>query len=159
VSAEGAADDADLAILVAAAMHAVSARLRSAMDERGIERMRPSYGYVIRAVAAEEPSVNRMAQLLGVTKQSASRLVDDMERDGFVERVENPDDRRVRRLRLTEQGRAVRSTALATSAAMEAELRRELGADVDAARRTLVALVAASGALEDLAAGRARPAW
>jgi DNA-binding MarR family transcriptional regulator len=155
----GAETEPDLVILVAAAMHAVSIRLGAAMEERGIAGMRPSYGYVIRAVAAEEPSVNRMAELLGVTKQSASRLVGDMERDGFVERVAQPDDRRVRRLRLTERGREVRSTALATSAAMEAELRRELGDDVDAARRALVALVAAAGTLGDLSAGRARPSW
>ena len=39
--------------------------------------MRPSFGFVLRAVAAEEPTVSRLAELLGVTKQAASRLVDD----------------------------------------------------------------------------------
>ncbi|EHN11442.1 Transcriptional regulator MarR family [Patulibacter medicamentivorans] len=151
---------ADLPILLAGAMSAVSDRLLAAMQDRGIADMRPSFGYVIRAVAAERPTVNGLAERLGVTKQSASRLVDDMERDGFVERVVDPADRRARRLQLTDKGATVRGIAIATGTAIEAELRDVLDASaVVAARAVLEAIITAGGARADLAARRARPTW
>ena len=76
----------DLAILIAAGYGALTERLATAMDERGIEGMRPSFGFVIRAVAAEQPTITRLAELLDVTKQSASGLADEAERAGFIER-------------------------------------------------------------------------
>lgn len=152
--------EADLAILLAAAMSAVSERLLAAVHASGTTEMRQSYGFVIRAVSAEQPTVNRLAERLGVTKQSVSRLVDDMERDGLVERVVVPEDRRARRLHLTAKGAAVRRTAMSTSASIEAELRDAVGADaVAGARAVLTALVDRAGRLDDLEAKRARPTW
>jgi hypothetical protein len=47
------------------------------MTGDGLGDMRPSYGLVIRAVAAVEPTINRLAELLGVTKQAASKLAEE----------------------------------------------------------------------------------
>ncbi|MEA2479059.1 MAG: hypothetical protein QOJ07_981 [Thermoleophilaceae bacterium] len=153
-------NEPDLAILLAASYRALTDRLGEAMRAADLAQMRPTYGFVIRAVAAEEPTVGRLAELLEVTKQAASRIADDMQRDGFLERVADPGDRRRARLRLTARGRRVRERALATSAAMERELVEELGADkVAALREALLALVIRGGALEDVLARRARPAW
>ena len=99
------ADEPDLAILLAAAYRALTERLAEAMDKRHIDGMRPSFGFVIRAVAAEEPTITRLAEMLGVTKQSASALADEAERAGFVERAAVAGDRRSRHLRLTAKGR------------------------------------------------------
>src|SRR5919206_4161645 len=92
-------DFPDLAILLAAGYRALADRLQTDMRSAGLADMRPSYGFVIRAVAAEEPTINRLAELLEVTKQAASRMADEMERDGFIERHADPDDRRRLRLR------------------------------------------------------------
>src|SRR5215471_18753667 len=97
------------------------------IDARGIEGMRPSFGFVIRAVAAEQPTITRLAEMLDVTKQSASALADEAERAGFIERAAVPGDRRSRHLRLTAKGEEVRATALATSRQIERELAAELG--------------------------------
>ena len=70
--------DPDFAILITAANRCIADRLLDAVATAGGDRMRPSFGFVLRAVAAEEPTVSRLAELLGVTKQAASRLVDDM---------------------------------------------------------------------------------
>jgi DNA-binding MarR family transcriptional regulator len=43
----------------------------------------------------------------GVTNAAASQLIDRLVQMGLVERLEDPDDRRVRHLRLTAKGRAV----------------------------------------------------
>jgi DNA-binding MarR family transcriptional regulator len=122
--------------------------------------MRPSFGFLIRAVAAEQPTITRLAEMLDVTKQSASALADEAERAGFVERATVPGDRRSRYLRLTVMGEEVRATALSTSRALEHELQRELGAGGLAAMRDgLLALVTASGDLDRVMARRARLVW
>ena len=150
----------DLAILIAAGYRALTERLATAMDERGIEGMRPRFGFVIRAVAAEQPTITRLAELLDVTKQSASGLADEAEQAGFIERVTVAGDRRSRHLRLTRQGERVRATALATSDRLERELAGELGpAGLAAMRAGLLALVASTGDLEHVMARRARLAW
>ncbi|MFL5864817.1 MAG: MarR family winged helix-turn-helix transcriptional regulator [Solirubrobacteraceae bacterium] len=154
------ADPPDLAILLAAGYRALTERLAAAMEARGIDRMRPSFGFVIRAVAAERPTITRLAEMLDVTKQSASGLADEAERAGFIERVADPGDRRSRRLRLTAKGEQVRATALATSAELERELDGELGADgLGAMRSGLLALVTSTGDLEHVLARRARLVW
>jgi DNA-binding MarR family transcriptional regulator len=146
----------DLAILLAAAYGALIQELRSAHEAAGLE-VRPAFGFVIRAVAAEEPTINRLAQLLDVTKQAASQLADEVQQAGFIERFDDPADRRRRRLRLTELGRSVRETSLRTSAALERDLAAELGTEaVAGCRATLLALSARAGALEDVLARRAR---
>lgn len=154
------ADEPDLAILLAAAYRALTERLDDAMEARRIEGMRPSFGFVIRAVASEEPTITRLAEMLDVTKQSASGLADEAEGAGFVERVTAPGDRRSRHLRLTAKGRRVRSTALAASDELERELEQVLGAGGLAAMRLgLLEIVTRSGALEDVLARRARLVW
>jgi DNA-binding MarR family transcriptional regulator len=147
----------DLVILVAAAFTAVTERLERELAALGIEDMRPSYGFVIRAVHAERPTVNGLAELLGVTKQSASKLADDMIRAGFLTRVPDPDDRRRVRLELTDRGAAVRAGALRTSEKLERELTATAGARAaPALRRALLALAEGEGGLEAVTARRPR---
>jgi len=149
-------DDPDFAILLAAGYGALTDELQAAHRGAGLQ-VRPSFGFVIRAVAAEQPTINRLAELLDVTKQAASQLADEAQSAGFVERFEDPTDRRRRRLRLTPKGEQVRAVALRTSARLEDELAAELGEDaVQACRATLTALVTRTGALEDVLARRAR---
>jgi DNA-binding MarR family transcriptional regulator len=148
----------DLVLLVAGAYTAVTERLERELARRRIEGMRPSYGFVIRAVHAETPTLNRLAELLGVTKQSASKLVDDMIRAGFLDRQPDPDDRRRVRLALTDRGQAVRRSAIRTSEKLEAELAAALGAAaVPALRGALLALIEQEGGLEAVSARRPRP--
>jgi DNA-binding MarR family transcriptional regulator len=158
-----AADEAespDLAILIAAGYRALTERLAEGMDARGIDGMRPSFGFVIRAVAAEQPTITRLAELLDVTKQSASALADEAERAGFVQRVPVPGDRRSRHLRLTAKGRKVRTTALAISDQLEREIEADVGPRALAGMRAgLLALVTRSGDLDDVLARRSRLVW
>lgn len=57
---------------------------------------------------AEEPlSLKDAAALVKVSLPAASRLVDDLVRRGFVERQEDLEDRRMKRVSPTEDGRAV----------------------------------------------------
>jgi DNA-binding MarR family transcriptional regulator len=159
-SAGGAHAPPDLAILLTAAGRAVADRLLEAMREAGLEEVRSNHGFVIRAVADGGLTLTALAERLGVSKQAAQKVVDDMERRRLVERVDSDQDRRAKTIRLTKRGQKVRRTALAASKRMEAELRDDLGnATVDAAREALEHFVARHGGLEEARAGRARPIW
>jgi DNA-binding MarR family transcriptional regulator len=145
----------DLAILVVGAGRPIAERLNAAVERAGIEDMRSPYGYVIRALAGEPVGLTVLAERLGVTKQAAIKVVDEMQARGFLVREPHPADRRAKVLALTEKGEAVRAAALAESRRMERELRRDLGdADVDALRRVLTRFGELNGE-----GPRARPVW
>jgi len=147
----------DFSILLVAANRCVADRLGAAVATVGGETMRPSFGFVIRAVAAEQPTVSRLAELLGVTKQAASRLADDMVSLGYLDREGDPDDRRRTVLRLTVLGERVRVRARAESAVMEAELRERFGDEqVEVLRALLTDFVERGGGGAELAANRSR---
>ena len=51
--------------------------------------------------------LGRAAELVHVSLPAASRTVDDLVRRGYVERHEDAEDRRMKRVQVTEEGRAV----------------------------------------------------
>jgi DNA-binding MarR family transcriptional regulator len=57
--------------------------------------------------ATRELTLKEAAELVHVSLPAASRLVDDLVRRGFVERNEDAEDRRMKRVRLTAAGGAV----------------------------------------------------
>ena len=150
-------DNPDLAIILVAANRCLNDRLLAAVRETGARDMRPAFGFVIRAVDAEEPTVGRLAELLDVSRQAASKLADEMVGRGYLLRASDPRDRRRLRLRLSAKGRRVRERAAAESAAIEAELREAAGEPaVDGLRRALLAFIEREGALEEVQALRSR---
>lgn len=151
------ADEPDLAILLVAANRCLEDRLVAAVRQAGARDMRPAFGFIIRAVAAEEPTVGRLAELLGVSRQAASKVSDEMVRRGYLLRARDRADRRRTRLRLSAKGRRVRERAGAESEAIEAELRAAAGERAVAGlRRALLAFVEREGALEEVLALRSR---
>jgi DNA-binding MarR family transcriptional regulator len=68
-----------------------------------------------------------IAARANITPQAVGELVDDLERLGYVVRRPDPDDRRAKRIVLTEGGQACVAAALNTVATLEAELEGLLG--------------------------------
>ncbi len=58
----------------------------------------------------KKPALGELAETLHCDKTNVTGLVDRVEKLGLVERVADPDDRRVTRLELTEKGRATVSS-------------------------------------------------
>jgi DNA-binding MarR family transcriptional regulator len=56
--------------------------------------------------ASDALTVKQAAEALPLSLPAVSRTVDDLVRRGFVERKEDPDDRRMKRIRATEAGLA-----------------------------------------------------
>ncbi len=85
----------------------------------------------------EAPSVERIAQVVGLTPSGAVRLVDRLQREGYVRRAPGPDARTVT-VRLTGKGRAAARRVRERRGALLAELLAPLG---DSDRRVLAELV------------------
>lgn len=109
------------ALALTAALLAAAGDLTRRIDEgvaaRGFEG-RPSYGFAFTRLAPDGATVTDLAVHLGVTKQAASQLVDELVRKGYVERRPHPKDARARLIVLTERGWAC--TRAAEEAAAEA---------------------------------------
>jgi DNA-binding MarR family transcriptional regulator len=56
--------------------------------------------------AGRELSLGEAAESVGITLPTASRLVDDLVHRGLIQRREDPSDRRLKRVCLTDSGRA-----------------------------------------------------
>jgi len=90
--------------------------------------------------AAEAWQVSDLAEQFGVSVPSMSRAVDALVKEGLATRLEDPEDRRVRRVGITAAGRelverlaAIKQTGMTSFAAtLTAEQRRKLDAAVDA---------------------------
>jgi MarR family transcriptional regulator, organic hydroperoxide resistance regulator len=90
---------------------AVTSVLRSGLAEAGLERVRPAYLGVLLALWLEEGlKVNELGRRAGLEPSTMTGLLDRMERDGFLVRKPDPEDRRVQHITLTDEGRGIRRT-------------------------------------------------
>jgi MarR family len=71
------------------------ARFHKAQD-RGWTDVRPAFGFVLLAARDQPTSVTELAELMGMTKQAASKLVDAMVSAGYIQRGTDPQDGRQR---------------------------------------------------------------
>lgn len=78
--------------------------------QRALERSAAAHGTsaaqarLLRVLGDRAPTLNALAQLLGLDKSSTSGLVDRAQRRGLVRRVPSQLDRRAVRVRLTDRG-------------------------------------------------------
>jgi DNA-binding MarR family transcriptional regulator len=133
--------DLDTGTLALFVGFAAAESVQRALGAGGFADLRFSHGYVFQHLIDAEPTVGDLADGLGMTQQGASKAVLELEGLGYVERVADPRDARVRRVRLTGRGRAAVDAARAARAALEERLRRRCGDE---------ALGTARGVLADL---------
>ena len=89
---------------------------------------RPAHSAVMAHIDIEGGTrLTTIAARANITPQAVGELVDDLERQGYVVRRPDPDDRRAKRIVLTERGQACVAAALSTIATLEAELEGLLG--------------------------------
>ncbi|MDG9713744.1 MarR family winged helix-turn-helix transcriptional regulator [Streptomyces sp. DH10] len=107
-----------LSAALLAAAGGLTHRIHEGVVARGFEGLRPAHGFAFARLAPDGATVTDLAAHLGVTKQAASQLVDEMVRKGYAERRPHPDDARARLVVLT--GRGWECTRAAEEAAAEA---------------------------------------
>src|SRR5690606_22056283 len=108
------------AMALSAALLAVAGELTRRVHDgvvaRGFEGVRPAHGFAFTRLAPDGATVTDLAAHLGVTKQAASQLVDELVRKGYAERRPHPGDARARLVVLTESGWACTRAAEAAAA-------------------------------------------
>lgn len=91
----------------------------------------------------EGDSVSNLGGCIGLSPAATSRSIDQLVRRGLVERVESPEDRRARQLRLTEAGTDVlRQTTEARIQGLEAFVLTLPESERDALSAALAPIVA-----------------
>lgn len=125
------------------------------LGEAGYADLRPVHGMAFQALKGPGATATELAERLGVTKQAAGQIVDDLEKRGYVRREPHPEGGRRKLVVLTRAA----TDHLAVAGRVLHELEAELGAGVDlpALRRELGRLLLAlngDGSLPPL-----RPVW
>ena len=143
------------AMALSAALLAVAGELTQRINEgvvaRGFEGVRPAHGFAFARLAPGGATVTELAAHLGVTKQAASQLVDDIVRKGYAERRPHPGDARARLVVLTERGRDCTGAAEEAAAEAVAPWAELLGESEVQALRDRLLRIAPGGPI--------RPAW
>lgn len=133
--------DLDLGVLLGLGYQGLVRELNAHMAAAGFD-VKAAYGYVFRTLLKEDLTTTKFGARLGITTQGAAKLIDEMERLGYVEKHPDPDDARVKVLRLAERGHQAVAEARRLQLDFERRLAGRYGADdVAAMRRVLEAMV------------------
>ncbi|WP_328723696.1 MarR family transcriptional regulator [Streptomyces sp. NBC_00247] len=127
------------------------------LEAAGHTDLRPVHGMVFQVLRASGATSSELADRLGVTKQAAGQIVDDLEKRGYVERHPHPAGGRRRLVVLTAKAREHLAAAGHVLHDLEAQLSDRLHASgLRVPRAELAALVRtlAPDALPPL-----RPLW
>jgi DNA-binding MarR family transcriptional regulator len=110
-------DDAQsLAFGLLAASRALVDGVSAGVSARGFTDLRPAHGFAFTRLSAGGATITQLAEHLGVTRQAAAQLVDELVAKGYVERQPHPSDARARLIVLTSQGWACTRAAEAAIA-------------------------------------------
>ena len=123
------ADRPSLALLLRVIYQHHSQAIESALRAAGFNDVAPSAGNVFPFIRPDGITISALAELAGVRKQTMAQAVEQLERGGYIERRDNPDDRRSRLVFLTERGRSVTPVTHAAAAAVEQQWAGLIGTD------------------------------
>lgn len=107
----------------------VEQRVSDAVLAAGYADLTPAMARVAARLSEDGIRVTDLAEQARITKQSASVLVDQLERAAYVARVPDPTDARARLVVIAPRGREVQQVARREERAIEREWRRHLGAE------------------------------
>ena len=129
-----------LGALLRLASQAMTERFNRWIESSEFEGIQPAHSAAIQPLweAHDGARITALARASRITKQSMSALIADLEAAGYVERVDDPDDARASRVRLTAHGRAYGRAVRAFARSIETEWAEQIGAQrVEELRATL----------------------
>ena len=97
-------DPQALAVGLLSAGRALVDGISAGVSARGFEDLRPAHGFAFARLAPDGATITQLAEHLGVTRQAAAQLVDELLARGYVRRGRHPDDARARLITLTDRG-------------------------------------------------------
>ncbi|HET7399362.1 MAG TPA: MarR family transcriptional regulator [Intrasporangium sp.] len=133
--------DLPTSLLMFIASRAAADRIFRAVQDAGFADVTIAQSRLMMGIDTEGTRLSVLAERAQIAKQTATALVDKLERAGYVERVPDPSDGRARLVRMTPRAQAALPIARAEEERIEAEWRAHLGAvRMDQLRRALTAL-------------------
>jgi DNA-binding MarR family transcriptional regulator len=116
----------------------IRARMLAALHEQGFADLAPAHLIVLRYPGPDGLRPVDIAAQAGMSKQALNYLLGQLETCGYLERGEDPDDQRSKRVRMTERGYAAGRVMRATVTEIEEEFAAAFGEDDLEALRTLL---------------------
>jgi DNA-binding MarR family transcriptional regulator len=132
----------ELTFLLGLGFQLVLAEFVRRVADAGYPDLRPVHGLAFQVLRGPGVTSTELADRLGVTKQAAGQLVDDLERRGYVRRQAHPEGGRRRLVVLTERATDHLAVAGRVLHGLEAEIAAGIGAgDLANLRAELTRLV------------------
>lgn len=107
--------------------------------DSGYPRFQASFTPLLAYIDTEGTRIGHLAERLGVTRQAASQRVREIEKLGYVERIEDTTDARAVVVRHTAKGREMLVAAIGIMQAIELEYEAVIGAKGVARLKALLA--------------------
>ncbi|CAM3979862.1 MarR family winged helix-turn-helix transcriptional regulator [Smaragdicoccus niigatensis] len=114
-------------VLMFIASRAIETRVIAAVRDAGFTGITLAQARLAARIAESGSRLSDLAEQGQVTKQTATHLVDQLEKAGLVERAVDPSDARARLVRFTAKGKEIVTIAEATEATIYAEWTERLG--------------------------------
>lgn len=128
-------------LLMFIAARAAADRIFRAMQHAGFDDVTIAQARLMMGIDPDGTRISVLAARGQVAKQTATALVDKLERAGYVQRVPDPSDGRARLVKMTPRAEAALPLARAEEDRIEAEWRAHLGTKrMDQLRDALTAL-------------------
>ena len=115
-------------LLMFIAQRSAEGRIYEAVRAAGFTDFTVAQGRLAAGIDPQGTRLSVLAERAQVAKQTATALVDHLERSGYVERLPDPADGRARLVRLTRRGMQVIPVARAEERVIEQEWTQHLGA-------------------------------
>src|SRR5688572_26943918 len=122
--------------------------LHQRLEEEGFGEITPSHGLVFQYMKEEGSRVTELASQAGMTKQSMSALVYQLEEHGYVKRRDDPHDARAVLFIFTMKGQALKSKAQQLNYSFEKKWEQKLGASQYQKFREMLEALASGGIQE-----------
>ncbi|SEG52769.1 transcriptional regulator, MarR family [Actinacidiphila yanglinensis] len=147
----------ELTFLLGMAFQLVLGEFVGRLDAAGYAELRPVHGMVFQVLRGSGATSSELAEELGVTKQAAGQIIDDLEKRGYVARRPHPAGGRRKLVVLTDKALEHLAVAGRVLHDLEAQLTRRLqeaGGQVPRAELAAIIRTLAGDALPPL-----RPVW
>jgi len=107
----------------------IQRRILDALHEHGFDDLVPAHLSVLRYPGPHGQRPVELAAQANMSKQALNYLLGQLEARGYLERLDDPEDLRSKRVYVTERGEATRAVIRDAVRAVEAQWAAELGAE------------------------------
>jgi DNA-binding MarR family transcriptional regulator len=116
-----------VSLLMFIASRAAANRIFEALQDKGFSDVTIAQSRLMMGIDPDGTRLSVLAERAQIAKQTATALVDKLERAGYVERVADPTDGRARLVRMTARAKSAIPHARAEEQRIEEEWRAHLG--------------------------------